>query len=281
MNLRIALRLSAFINAAIETTSLGAESHLQIVSNAEPLLAFGGKPRKISVVFHNPDTNTFEGTVRARVYQTSSATATLLGENPPKNLQVLAGQTVIESADLPVPHVEARTGLLVQWMDDSNRVVGCTQIAVYPTNLLAALKPLGARLQIGLFDPNNRIKPLLIAAGVDVDDLGDHELEAFPGKLAILGPFTATNYHTRGFTERVRKLAKKGTTVVWIQPPETGTGKLVPTFYFVPVGKGLVLVAQPELLSDIVNNPSSQLNLIRLAELAVQPEPPGLPEPTR
>jgi len=46
----------------------------------------------------------------------------------------------------------------------------------------------------------------------------------------------------------------------------------------VRVGDGAVVVAQGDLVSRLAERPEAQLNLIRLAEMALHPEPLDLPE---
>jgi hypothetical protein len=46
----------------------------------------------------------------------------------------------------------------------------------------------------------------------------------------------------------------------------------------VPTGTNAVVVAQAELVSRLPENPQTQLNLIYLCKLALQPQPPVLPD---
>ncbi len=255
-------------------------AQLELVSSPEPHAVFSGSARQVPVVLRNPGRDTVEFAGVTRLFQTSSSTAAPLSETNWKNLRVLAGQTILESAELTFPAVKAETRFLVQWADASRKIIGSTEVMVYPTNLLSALKPLAGEQPIGVLDPQDQFKPLLKAVGVDFEDLAERELDSFSGTLAVLGPFASTEQVSRGFTERVGKLADKGAAVVWILPPEKRNGRLKPTFYSVPIGKGIVVVAQPQLCSRFATDPQAQLNLIRLAQLAVHPEPLNLPSLT-
>ena len=96
--------------------------------------------KNISATFHNAGGQDFKNQISTRISQASSATAVSLGERPWKELQVLPGQTVLESAQLDFPAVKAETKFLVQWVQNSNSVIGKTEVLVYPTNLLHELK---------------------------------------------------------------------------------------------------------------------------------------------
>jgi len=100
--------------------------------------------------------------------------------------------------------------------------------------------------------------------------LGNSELEHFPGKLAVLGPFTSKTQIPDGLTGRIKILAKKGVAVVWILPPDAGK-EFQPSFYLALEGSGIVVVAQTVLVADLPTNPKSQWNLLRLCELALHP----------
>jgi hypothetical protein len=187
---------------------------------------------------------------------------------------------VLESAVLTFPRVKAETRFLVQLLDGADKVIGVTEVLVYPPDLLKDLRPLAGEEAIGAFDPQNRLKPLLKAAAVDYQDLEDTGLEAYSGKLAVIGPFQSRAQMWKGLSGQVKALALKGAGVVWIQPPPEKHQCLKPSFCSVLEGKGAVVVAQAGLVANLTDNPEAQLNLIQLARLALHPEPPRLPHQT-
>ena len=254
-------------------------AQLQLLPDHELQRVFAGDARKITVIWHNAGDKTAGADVRTRLYQASSATAAPLSEKAWRKIEILPGQTVLESAAMDFPAVNAETHFLIQWLEGTNQVLGKTEVLVYPTNLLSELKPLLGDANFGVLDPNNELKPLLKTAKVDFIDLGETVLEDFHGKLAIIGLFDSKAQMREGLPGQIEKLAASGAAVVWIQPPDKLEPKLKPTFYSVPSGKGTVVVAQAKLCYDLENSPSAQLNLIRLAELALRPEPPSLPQP--
>src|ERR1019366_7836514 len=182
---------------------------------------FAGEAKRVSAIFHNSGDRIFSSDIRTRILQASTATAIRLSETAWKKLQVLPQQTVIESASLDFPAVKAETRFLIQWLEGTNKVVGTTEVFVYPTNLLEQLKPLAAESETGLgvLDPSNQFKPLLNALAVKFLDLEETELDGFLGKLAIVGPCKPSDSEWTGLSGRIGRLAKKGVAVVWIQSP--------------------------------------------------------------
>ena len=259
---------------------LAAPAQLQLMPDVQSQRVFAGDARKVTVVWHNAGDKTVEAEIRARMLQTSSATAVQLSERPWKKLQILPGQTVVESAQLDFPIVKAETRFLVQWLVDSNQITGVTDVFVYPTNLLAELKPMAADEPLGVFDPQNQLKPLLKNLRLDFADLEDAGLENFSGKLAIIGPFQSKPQMREGLAGQIQALARKGTAMVWLQPPRERRAKLLPSFYSMPEGPAAMVVVQPELVANLPNNPQSQLNLIYFCKLALNPQPFTLPDPS-
>jgi hypothetical protein len=253
-----------------------ADAQLQLVTNAGPQNVFFGAAENISVTFHNPGGQNFNGEIRARIYQASSATTVLISENPWKQLQVPADETVLESAALNFPAVKAKTKFLVQWLADT-KVLGMTPVLVYPTNLFQELQSLLGETNFGVFDPGNRLKPLLKAQGIKFVDLAETELGDFSGQLAVIGPFQSKAQMPDGLANRIETIARRNVAVVWIQPSQAKPDKLQPSFYIVQKKQTAVVIVQPELVSDLAENPQSQLNLIYFCKLALNPQLAVLP----
>jgi hypothetical protein len=130
---------------------------------------------------------------------------------------------------------------------------------------------------LGVLDPQNQLKPLLKAAGVEFQDLEDTSMEDYRGKLAFIGLFQSKAQMRESLPHRIKGLAEKGVGVVWMQPPPEKQQELKPSFYTVPEGKGAIVIVQASLLANLAENPQAQLNLIQFARLALHPEPPRLP----
>jgi hypothetical protein len=260
---------------------LTSHAQLQLLYTNETQSVFAGSARRITLTWRNAGDTTLDLALRANLFQASSATAIPLGETPWKHLQILPGQTVIETARLSFPDVKAETRFIVEWLAGSNAVVGITQILVYPTNLLRELNTLAGEEPLGVLDPNNTLKPLLKALSVEFSDFEDAEMKNYVGKLAIVGPFQNKAQMRDGLANQIQALGRRGVGVVWIQPspePERNLPQpLKPSFYSVPEGTNAVVIVQPSLVSNLAENPQSQLNLIRLSELAQRPQPLRLP----
>ena len=257
-----------------------AHAQLQLLPDKEAQRVFAGNARTVTVVWHNAGDNTVDAGIRMRLLQTSSATTVRLGETPWKTLRILPRQTVIESVQLDFPAVKAETKFLVQWLENSNSVIGRTEVLVYPTNVLDELKLLvdeGGK-NLGLLDPKNLIKPALKSSTVKFVDLAETGLDDFSGKLAIVGPCSPDDPEWSGLADRISKLAQKGIPVVWIQSSPRKRAGIWPSFWIVPKNQNVVVVVQPELVAALPENPQSQLNLIYFCRLALNPQPPALPD---
>jgi hypothetical protein len=255
-----------------------ARAQLQLLLDREPQRVFAGDARNITVIWHNAGDKSAVADIRTRLYQTSSATAAPLSEKAWKKIEILPGQTVLESASLDFPDVNAETRFLIQWLEDTNRILGKTEVLVYPTNLLGELKPLLGEEILGVLDPNGELKPLLKQNHVEFSDLGETALGDFQGRLAIIGPFSTKAQMREGLAETIQKIVGKGAAVVWIQPPRGLKDQIKPSFYIVPEGKGSVVVVQADLVAKLPENPKSQLNLVYFCKLALNPQPPALPD---
>ncbi len=253
-------------------------AQMDILPDKTTQRVFAGDARKITVIWHNAGDKSAIADVRTQLYQTSSATAAPLSEKAWKKIEILPGQTVLESAAMDFPAVNAETHFLIQWLEGTNQVIGKTEVLVYPTNLLVELKPLLGEENLGILDPNDELKLLFKQNHVEFSDLGEMALEDFQGKLAIIGPFSTKMQMREGLAQTIQKIARKGVAVVWFQPPPGPKDSIKPSFYVVPEGKGSVVLVQPDLVANLPENPKSQLNLIYFCKLALNPQPPVLPD---
>ncbi len=257
-----------------------ASAQPKLISDAAPQCVFSGQSRNITVVWRNPSDAIVGAEISARILQASSATEIRLGETPWKKIQVLPQQTVLESAHLDFPPVKAETKFLVQWVENTNRAIGETEVQVYPTNLLDELKSFveEGENNLGVLDPQRQLKPALKSSAIKFVDLEETELDGFSGKLAIVGPCGPDDPEWNGLASRISKLAREGTPVVWIQSLPKKRDKIQPSFYIVPQTRAVVVVVQPELVSNLLESPQAQLNLIYFCKLALNPQPPILPD---
>lgn len=260
----------------------GTRAQVRFVPEERPPGVFTGVAQTFPVRWRNEGSTMIEMEIRMRTMQLSSATAAPVCDAPWKHLRVLPGQTVLETVSLAFPAVKAETRFLVQWLENSNRVVGATEIFVYPTNLLSELRPLvGKEGELGVFDPGDELKGALSNAGVEFIDLGNTVLENFRGTLAIIGPFDSKMENRRITSAQIKTLLKNGVGMVWVRPgpdplaPEDED--IQPSFYTVPENHRAAVVVQPELLANLERSPRAQLNLVQFCKLALHPRPWTLP----
>jgi len=257
---------------ALPFLCLSAIAQLSFVKEEFPQSVFSGSARKISMTWSNSGSGTFEANVRGHVEQATSATAAAVADFPWRKLQVLPGQTVLESAQVDFPDVRARTEFLVQWLDQSNHVLGLSRVFVYPTNLLQELRSMAGDEALGVFDPANILKPLLKALGIEFTDLEDSGIAVFRGKLAIIGPFTPDKPAPKDLSQRIMASASRGGALVWLRMPPKHQEDLEPSFYSFTEGKGFVTIAEASLVKDLRDDPVSQLNLLSLCRRTVKGE---------
>ncbi len=256
---------------------ISAQAQLLLLRAPEPQQVFAGQVETIRVTWRNSSAQPVALDIRTRLYQASSSTAVFLGESPWKNLTVLPTQTIQESASFNFPAVTAESRFVIQWLAAKTNILGLTDVLVYPRNVLKELRTLAGAQPVGVFDPLNRLKPLLSAVKVDMTDLETVNLTNFSGHLAFVGPFETKTQMPEALANHIKSLAEKGTGVVWIEPPRDKTDLLKPSFYAVPEGRGGVVVVQDETVAHLADNPQAQLNLLHFARLALRPQPPTLP----
>ena len=273
--------ICACLIIAFNVLMLAARAEIEVVFANEPLRVFSGPARSVTLCVHNRGDKPAGVKALIRIYQTSSSTAVLLGEKFWKTIQALPQQTLVETTPVDFPVVRAETRFLLQWLDDTNRSLGKTEVLVYPTNLLAELKTLAGENPPGVLDPDNQLKPLLKNLAVEFSDLEEGGLGSFIGRLAVIGPFSSKAQMSERLADQIAALAKKGKAIVWLQPPSGPRDKLQPSFYAVPEGSGSVVVAPADTVANLAERPQAQLNLIHFARLALHPEPPQLPQTTQ
>ena len=255
-----------------------AMAQLQLVPDAQPPMVFGGGARTIELRWRNVGGEMTNAEIRARIFQASSATAVSLGEMPWKNLPVLPGQTVLESARLDFPTVNAPTKFVVQWTGGTNQVFGRTEVLVFPTNLLGELKPLLDGEPLGLLDLGNELKPALKSSGVELVDFEESALEGSHCKLAVIFPQVKPGGSS---SPEARDVSPMRGAAIWVLPPPKPGEEPVPSFHFRRSAKGTVVFVSPELLAHFSESPQAQFNFISLCKQALRPDSASNPKPVQ
>ncbi|MCG3147463.1 MAG: hypothetical protein PCFJNLEI_00903 [Verrucomicrobiae bacterium] len=224
-------------------------AQLEIVPDDQPQTVFAGKPQTVRLVIHNKGDKQFDADVTTRLFQTTAATAAPVGDAQPwKTVHVLPGQTVIETATFKFPAVRAATRFLVQWDE-----LGRTPVVVYPDDLLKGLSKLAGDNPVAVFDPENKLKPVLKQAGVKY---ADFEIETEDCRLALVW--------SARLPENVSLRMKNGMGAVWIRSTKS------PVAFAVRRDAGILVTVPPSVLTALTDSPQSQANLLRFAELALQ-----------
>lgn len=194
-----------------------AGAHWELLPDLAPQRVFAAEGQNVFTIWRNSGDKTLAAQVRLRLYQASSSTVALFSEKAWKELQILPGQTVLETVSVDFPPVNAETRFVLQWLVATNDIIGETTVMVYPTNLLTELKSMFGENELAILDPNSVLKPWFCGDGVRYLDLADRTLENFSGKLAIIGPFQSKEEIRPGLLQTIKRVAEKGVAVVWLQ----------------------------------------------------------------
>jgi len=262
--------LGFFLAAFLLPSSVSAgEGNLEFLAPEGPQVVFAGSQQTIQVIVRNPTTQILDEEIFLRLYQTSSATRMPVGDGQSwKKLRVLPGQTVMDATILVFPAIKTGTGFQVQWSAVDGRTLGHLDVMVYPEDLLGKLKSLAGQEPVGLVDGGGQLAALLKKWKVDFTDLrGDDLREGFKGRL-ILAVFSSKEEMTESLRETLIGQAKRGAAVVWIQP--TTVASAVHVYH---LERGAIVAAPLSSIAGLKDSPSAQLNLLRSAELALQPDP--------
>ncbi len=237
---------------------------------AAPLFAFPGGDT-IEVVLSTSASNSFEGNVQIRVYQCSSATIMPIGPLKAwKKIELPSGQRTIETVAIDYPSVSSETIFQVHFFDDAKTVVGRITVHVLPRDLLKQLSTLCGKNPVGIYDPENQLKPMLGKLEVEFEDLEDDaRFDSFHGNLLLAGPFSSSEKISDNLRGRISTKAKESCSVVWMLPPQLQ----VPfDSVFVLKANGSEVVLHDTAFKDLAHSASAQFTLLRSAQLALDPD---------
>lgn len=253
---------------------LAAGGELVWLPDAEPQQVFARDAQAVKAVIRNRGAQRVTEPIYARLYQVSSATMAPLGK--PwfwRRLEMLPGQTVLEEIRVSFPQVRAAAPFRLFWLNEHGTTLAYTEVWAYPTDLLQSLKTLADGAPLGVFDPAGRLKPLLHEQQIEFDDLARSDtLAGFKGRLVIVGPVEQAAQIPETFAQQLGRRAKdRGLAIVWFQSPDEHRFRKPSVAHRVPLGNGAMVVSPASLVADLTVSPRSQINLVSLAELAVQP----------
>ena len=237
---------------------LTVSAQIQLIADTEAQAVFAGGTQTVRVLLRNPGDAPASKDVEMRLFQLTAASAVPIGNARPwKTIQILPRQTVLETLPLEFPAVRSSSRFRIELPG-----IGSVEVTAYPRDLLQRLNMLAGDQPLGVFDPAGQMKPLLKQVGVNV---ADFETEPTDSKLAIVW------WNGQNLPDSVESRLKKGLSAVWIR------SSAFPSSYAVRVGAGAVVVAPASSLHGLADSPLAQLNLIRDAELALQPDALRLP----
>lgn len=256
--LRLHTGVALFLSLSLLCPLL-ASAQVTVVPDAQPPAVFAGREQTIRVLFQNQTDQSTNLDLRVQLRQLSFSSSVRLGDPQPwKQLRLLPNQTVVETYATTFPSVRAATRFQIEWLG-----IGRTEIVVYPNDLLKKLSALAGEKPPALLDPDNQIRPVLKQARIEFTDM---ETEPSDARLAVMWS------NAKELPETVIKRVKDGMAAVWIR-------KSAPVAaYAVRLGTGTVIVASTSSVTPLADSPMAQLNLIRFAELALEPEAMRLPE---
>ena len=266
--------------AAWLALTTGAFAQIEVVSSDTTPAVFGGGAREVIFFLRNNSERTITMNLKTRLYQISSATEMPVGRAEPwKSVTVLGGQTVLEPVALKFPDVRAATKFEVRWLDDAERTAGRVLVTVFPTNLLKQIADLAGDKPPGVYDPHERLTPLLRNLAVEFDDLHQSErLRTWNGRLAILGPFDT---RLEAITKRAQELARRGANVLLLLADEDRADSAVRVpgawrgvVFVCSMGGRRIVSAPAEMIAGLAADPRAQGKLLELARLAVAADLP-------
>ena len=241
---------------------LAATAQIELVSDAEPPAVFASQLQNLHITLRNAGDTLATNDVQILLYQLTSATSVPAGKARPwKRIEILPQQTVLETLPIEFPAVRSASRFRVEFSG-----IGSMEVLVYPGDLLKRLNALAGDQPLGIYDPEGQLKPLLKRAVVSSVDF---EIESTDSKLAIVWSNAASLPNS--ITSRV----KTGMVVVWIR------SSTIPTTYAVRRGNGVIVMAPTSTVRGLADSPLAQLNLIRDAELALEPDALRLPSDNR
>jgi len=241
---------------------LPAVAQIELVVDAEPPAVFAGRPQNIHVTLRNIGDTIAKSETQTLLFQLTSATAVPIGNARPwKRLKIQPRQTVLETLTLEFPPVRSSTRFRVELLG-----IGSTEVIDYPNDLLRQLSALAGEQPLGVYDPDGQLKPLLKEAAVTV---ADFETEPTDCKLALVWSGAAS------LPDSITSRVKRGMSTVWIR------SSTIPTTYAVHREAGVIVVAPASTVRGLADSPLAQLNLIRDAELALEPDALRLPSDNR
>jgi hypothetical protein len=258
--------------------TLATWAQIEFLPATAPQAIFGGQPSTIGVTLCNRGAETAQSEFSTRLLQVSSATVMPVSQPQPwKRIQVLAGQTLVESVPVRLP--EVRTKMLFRLaILAGGKPIAHYPVVACPPDLLKQMASLGGAKRVGIFDPEGKLRPALDHAGAPFVALEINEDRASEEcALAIFGPFASRDKVPAELAARATELAKRNVAVIALLPSgalsgvdQSGISECVTVLR--GGSRGSVIVCEGGA-KEFDGSAGAQLALFRMAELALGLQP--------
>ena len=246
-------------------------AQIEVTAPAGSPLVFPGANRAVQVRLRNTGDKDIETPLAMKMYQASSATAMPMGPiRPWKQMTIKAGQTVLDEFKTDLPPVRAATRFILQCVNGDGLVLGRLDVFVYPPDLLKDLHNVAGSNGLALFDPNDRIAPVLKRLEIPFSEWTfDEDRQESPAALLILGPFSEEHPLTAKMKRSIDALVRAGRRLVSFHQAVDEVFPLSGIVTIRDSERGRLVSAPPALIANLDQSPASQLALIRLVKLAL------------
>jgi hypothetical protein len=239
--------------------------------NVQPLSValFGGGQRSIALTLNKVTQQSIDRELTLQLVQASSTTiAPVQTIERWKRVVLMSNQSMKEDAVIEIPNVRAATRFLLRLAADQS-VIGTVDVWAYPSNLLAELTKSLAGEPIVLCDTPHEWKPAFDAAGVRSREVMPDRLASTEGKLAVVGPLVGEP-HALKIKQALQKKVLRS--VIILRNPPSPEAAILPSYYLSHIGNTRIVFAIPELVTNLLSDPWSQLRFVQMAKLATGSE---------
>jgi hypothetical protein len=271
LKLLSALQRACLVLVAVLPGTSAALAEINVASvQATPVVAFSGES-VLDVVVSNSASKSFAGNIQVRLYECSSATIMPVGPAKAwKKIEAPSGKRTIETVAVDYPSVSSETIFQLRFFDETRNVVGKMTVRILPTDLLKQLSTLSGTNQLGIYDPENQLKPVLSRLQVAFEDLEDDgRFDGFHGNVLLAGPFSASAKITESLQRRISAKAKASCSVIWMLPPHV-QGPFASVFMRKKSGSEAIL--RDAAFKDLAHSASAQFDLLRSVQFSLYPD---------
>jgi hypothetical protein len=238
-------------------------------------VVFADRPSVVRQDIRNDGDKAMAQAVRLRMIQLSTSTAAPVpGWELKKQVEVPAGQTLRTMVEVSLPKVTNPTRFRITWNDESDKVMGSTDLVGCPADLFQPLRLVSTKRPIGLLGDSGGLATLLRQQGCELRELSSvEELKNFDGSVLLVAWAGRGKEELENFGRLAAQHAKdRGGRVVWLVEPDNLPLSPVPAVCVFTHGEGTVVVSTGIKLAEAAQSPLIQLRLVWLVELALATE---------